>query len=174
MSGKRHNPPRILVSRCLLGEPVRYDGASKPLSHPLLRKWEEQGLLMPVCPELLGGLAVPRKPAEIVGGDGADVLAGHARVLTIDGEDVTAAFIEGARRARDLAEREGCAFAVLKENSPSCGTHRIADGTFSGERKPGQGVTAALLRAAGLHVFNEKQLHDLAQALHEATSETPS
>ena len=163
MSGKRHNSPRILVSRCLLGEPVRYDGGAKPLNHSLLRQWNEQGLLVPICPELLGGLAVPRKPAEIVGGGGADVLAGRARVLTIDDEDVTEAFIAGARLARDLAEREGCAFALLKENSPSCGTHRIADGSFSGVRKPGQGVTAALLRAAGLLVFGEEDIEEVSK-----------
>ena len=167
-----HRFPRILISRCLLGEPVRYDGGAKPLNHPLLRQWNEQGLLVPICPELLGGLSVPRKPAEIVGGDGADVLAGRARVLTIDGEDVTAAFIAGARLARDLAEREGCAFALLKENSPSCGTHRIADGSFSGVRKPGQGVTAALLRAAGLRVFGETMLESLARALRRAGHES--
>ena len=174
MSENRHEPPRILVSCCLLGEPVRYDGAAKPLDHPLLQGWREQDLLVPVCPELLGGLPVPRKPAEIVGGDGADVLAGRARVLTIDGEDVTAAFIEGARLARDLAEREGCAFALMKENSPSCGTHRIADGSFSGARRPGQGMAAAMLRAAGLRVFNETELEELARALHEATGKTPA
>ena len=167
MPSTPHKFPRILVSRCLLGEPVRYDGRAKPLSHPLLQRWREQGLLVPVCPEVLGGLDAPRPPAEIAGGDGADVLAGRARVLTIDGEDVSAAFIEGAQQARELAEREGCAFALLKENSPSCGTHRIAAGSFDGSRRPGQGITTALLRAAGLRVFSEGEVDALAAALHD-------
>ena len=159
------NRARILVSRCLLGEPVRFDGRAKPLGHPLVRKWQGEGRLVPTCPELLGGLAVPRAPAEIVDGDGADVLAGRARVRTITGADVTDAFIAGAEAARRLAEEQGCRFALLKEDSPSCGTHRIHNGTFSGGLRTGMGVTAALLEAVGLRVFSEHETEALAAAL---------
>ena len=165
MNTKADTKARILVSRCLLGDPVRFDGRAKPLAHPLLRRWREEGRLVPVCPELLGGLAVPRAPAEITGGDGADVLAGRARVRTIDGMDVTEAFIAGAAAARRLAEQHGCRFALLKENSPSCGPHRIHDGAFSGGLRQGMGVMAALLKAAGLRVFSEHELEALSKAL---------
>ncbi len=157
----------ILVSACLLGEPVRYDGCAKPVNHPLLEKWRQCGLLVPVCPELLGGLGVPRGRAQIVGGTGKDVLMGHARVVTERGEDVTEAFVRGARAARTLAEKEGCAFALLKEKSPSCGVHRIYDGTFSDRLRPGMGVSAAMLEAAGLRVFSEEEIDDLAALLDE-------
>ena len=159
---------RILVSRCLLGEPVRYDGREKPLGHHLLREWEERGLLVPACPELLGGLGVPRAPAQIVGGSGEDVLAGRARVITGHGEDVTQAFVRGAEAARALAEEHGCAFALLKEKSPSCGVRWIYDGTFSDALRPGRGVVAAMLRAAGLRVFSEEELDHLAVLLSAA------
>ncbi len=165
MSNRANTKARILVSRCLLGEPVRFDGDAKPLEHPLLRSWQEEGRLVPACPELLGGLAVPREPAEIVGGTGADVLSGRARVRTLTGADVTDAFIAGAEAARRLAEEHGCRFALLKENSPSCGTHHVHDGTFSGTLRPGAGVTTALLEAAGLRVFSEHEAEALAAAL---------
>ncbi len=165
---------RILVSRCLLGEPVRFDGAAKPLSHPLLERWRAEGRLVPACPELLGGLGVPRPAAEIVGGAAEDVLRGRARVLTADGADVTATFLRGARKARQLAEAHGCRFALLKENSPSCGVHRVHDGSFSGQRMAGEGIASALLRAAGLRVFAEHEVETLARALVEAEAEAKS
>lgn len=167
MNGTTGNRARILASRCLLGEPVRFDGRAKPLSHPLLHRWREEGRLVPVCPELLGGLSVPRAPAEIIDGDGADVLAGRARVRTIDGADVTEAFIAGAEAARRLAAEHGCRLALLKENSPSCGLHRVHDGTFSGTLQAGMGITAAMLKAAGLAVFSENEIEALAAALQE-------
>ena len=168
--GSREGEPcgaRILVSACLLGQPVRHDGRAKPLPHPLLEQWRRRGLLLPVCPELLGGLGVPRPAAEIVGGSGADVLAGRARVVNIHGQDVTGAFLRGAEAVRSLAAEHGCAFALLKENSPSCGVHRIHDGSFCGRLRPGAGVTTAMLEAAGLRVFGEDEIAALAAALNE-------
>lgn len=149
---------RILVSSCLAGRPVRYDGAAKPVEADLFERWRIQGRLVPFCPELSGGLTVPRPPAEIVGGDGGDVLDGTARVLTGTGEDVTGEFLRGARLALETARRSGARTALLKEGSPSCGTHRIYDGTFTGTSTPGTGVTTALLRRSGIEVFTE---HDL-------------
>ncbi|RFS80946.1 DUF523 domain-containing protein [Actinomadura spongiicola] len=161
---------RILVSSCLVGRPVRYDGAAKPLDADLLERWRAEGRLLPFCPEVSGGLSVPRPPAEIVGGDGHAVLDGTARILTNTGVDVTAEFLHGARQALDAARRTGARVALLKEGSPSCGSQRIYDGTFSGTPVPGDGVTTALLERAGIHVFSENELpavDSLLQTLEE-------
>ncbi|RSN50949.1 MULTISPECIES: DUF523 domain-containing protein [Actinomadura] len=149
---------RILVSSCLAGRPVRYDGAAKPVDDGLFARWRAEGRLVPCCPEVSGGLAVPRPPAEIVGGDGRAVLDGTAAVRTAAGEDVTDAFLRGARHALDTARRAGARVAVLKEGSPSCGSDRIYDGTFTGAATPGEGVTTALLERAGVRVFGEDDL----------------
>lgn len=149
---------RVLVSACLLGQAVRYDGAAKPAGSAVLARWQAEGRIVPVCPEVAGGLPVPRPAAEIAQGAGGDaVLAGMAPVLCRDGSDVSAAFIGGAQAALALARRHGLRVAVLKEGSPSCGSARIYDGSFSGRSQPGQGVTSALLVAAGLRVFSETQ-----------------
>src|SRR4051794_27016878 len=98
---------RILVSACLLGRPVRYDGTGRRSDDALLTLWRDQGRLVPVCPEMDGGLPVPRPAAEISGGSGDDVLDGRAQVLTRDGTDVTAHFVAGARRSLDQARAYG-------------------------------------------------------------------
>ncbi len=156
---------KILVSRCLLGEPVRYDGRAKGLRHELLARWQREGRLVPVCPEVLGGLPVPRPAAEIMDGTGADVLDGRAEVRTQEGRDVSEAFLKGAQRALEEARRQGCRLALLKERSPSCGVREIHDGGFCGQRRAGEGVAAALLRRAGIAVFSEEQIEELARAL---------
>jgi uncharacterized protein YbbK (DUF523 family) len=145
-----------LVSACLLGICTRYDGGCCPV--PRLIQLAARGLAVPICPEMAGGLPVPRPPAEIVGGDGQAVLDGQARVLTVDGEDVTEAFLSGARQALETAKRLGIGQAVLKDDSPSCGCRRIYDGTFSGHKVSGQGVTAALLQRNGITVLSEEDL----------------
>lgn len=149
---------KVLVSACLLGEPVRWDGRGAALRSDALARWEREGRIVPFCPETAGGLPIPRPPAEIVGGSGADVLAGRAAVRTREGEEVTAPFLLGAEAALRRARLEGIRVAVLKERSPSCGSHRIYDGSFSGMRVGGEGVTAALLRQAGVRVFSEEQI----------------
>ncbi|WP_370676296.1 DUF523 domain-containing protein [Pleomorphomonas sp. PLEO] len=154
---------RILISACLLGRPVRYDGAGKRLDDPRLERWQAEGRLVPVCPELMGDLSVPRPAAEIVGGSGADVLAGRARVVTVTGEDVTAAFVAGAEAALEYARRSGCVYALLIDRSPSCGSLSIYDGSFSGRRLEGAGVTAALLAAHGIGVFADHDIDRLAK-----------
>ena len=156
---------RILISRCLLGEPVRYDGNSRPLNDPRLRRWQKEGRLIPVCPEHDGGLPTPRPPAEIVGGEGEDVLDRRARVINEKGADVTAAFLKGAHTALKAAQAAGCRFALLKARSPSCGCCGIYDGTFTGTLKQGRGVTAALLTRHGITVFDETKLNALEEAL---------
>ena len=154
---------RILVSSCLAGRPVRYDGAAKPMAGDLFERWRAEGRLVPFCPEVSGGLAVPRPPAEIVGGEGGDVLAGTARIITDTGKDVTDEFLQGARLALETARRSGAHVALLKEGSPSCGSHRVYDGTFTGASTTGTGVTTALLRRSGIRVFSEDEL-DAVQA----------
>lgn len=142
----------------MAGRPVRYDGAAKPVGGDLFERWRTEGRLIPFCPEVSGGLPVPRPPAEIVGGDGGNVLDGMARILTDTGEDVTDEFLQGAHLALGTAQRSGVRIALLKEGSPSCGSHRIYDGTFTGTSAPGTGVTTALLRRSGIHVFSENDL----------------
>ncbi|SDR70665.1 Uncharacterized conserved protein YbbK, DUF523 family [Halopseudomonas xinjiangensis] len=157
---------KILVSQCLLGLPVRYDGGTHG-PFDLLRQWQSEGRVVSVCPEVAGGLPTPRAPAEIPTGQGSDVLAGQIRVLTIDGSDVTPAFVAGAEQALRLVREYDIHYAVLKARSPSCGNNETYDGTFSGLRVAGEGVTAAALRQAGVRVFNENELADLAKLLTE-------
>lgn len=155
---------KVLVSRCLLGHPVRYDGgASGP--HAPLARWQAEGRVVALCPEVAGGLPTPRPPAEIPGGQGVDVLAGHVPVVDVTGADVTDAFVAGAEVALQLVRLHGIKVAILKANSPSCGNLETYDGSFSGVRLPGEGVTAALLRREGVQVFSELQLAEAAQVL---------
>jgi len=155
---------KVLVSRCLLGHRVRYDGgASGPYGQ--LARWQDEGRIIALCPEVAGGLPTPRAPAEIPGGQGLDVLNGKAPLITSEGEDVTAAFMDGAQQALELVNRHGIRIAILKANSPSCGNVQTYDGSFSGVKVEGQGVTAALLAGAGVQVFSELQLDDAARAL---------
>lgn len=156
-------PPKILISACLLGRPVRYDGKGKPLHDPLIERWKAEGRLVGYCPEQAGGLPTPRPPAEIEGGmNGEDVLAGRARVMEVTGDDVTEAFVEGGKKAVAFAQEQGCDAALLIDGSPSCGSGFIYDGSFSGTRHPGFGVTAALMRRAGIAVFSDRELDQLA------------
>ncbi|MGD1827416.1 DUF523 domain-containing protein [Chromobacterium violaceum] len=153
--------PTLLVSACLLGQPVRYDGQSKPLSSPQWEALRQRWDLIPVCPECLGGLPTPRPAAEIIGGAGDDVLDGTARIRTGNGCDVTQEFIAGAQRALEIARERGCAQALLKANSPSCGNRQIYDGSFSSRLREGQGVAASLLSLHGIRVWNEEDIGTL-------------
>ncbi len=148
---------KLLVSRCLLGHKVRYDGGAHG-PYGLLQRWQEEGRIVPLCPEVAGGLPTPRPPAEIPGGQGGGVLDGTLPVLTDAGDDVTAAFVAGAEAALALVRKHGLRVAVLKARSPSCGNTHNYDGSFGGRLVEGEGVTAALLRRAGVKVFNEQQL----------------
>lgn len=162
---------KILVSACLLGEPVRYN-AEKLSTHPsglteCIQRWQQEKRLVSVCPEVAGGLPTPRPPAEIEGGQGAAVLQSEARVVNVNGLDVTAAFRSGADVALALIRQNRIHFALLKANSPSCGNEHTYNGRFNGGKVSGQGVTAALLQEAGVQVFNEHQWRDLVQALEQ-------
>ena len=144
----------ILVSRCLLGEPCRYDGQSRPVSG--IRQLELAGhVLIPICPETAGGLPTPRPPAE---------RQTDGRVVNEAGEDVTHAYRKGAELAAALARKYGCEAAVLKAKSPSCGSGAIYDGTFSRRLISGWGVAAETLRALGLTVVDEESWRTLLNA----------
>ena len=134
----------ILVSACLLGIPCRYDGTGK--ADERILALAKSRCLIPVCPEQLGGLATPRPSAERNG----------TRVLTRDDRDVTAPFQRGAEETLRLARLFSCRIAILKANSPSCGSGQIYDGCFCGRLVPGDGITAALLKQDGLSVLSEK------------------
>jgi uncharacterized protein YbbK (DUF523 family) len=163
---------KILVSRCLLGHPVRYDGgAHGPYS--LLQQWQEEGRVVALCPEVAGGLLTPRPPAEIRGGQGGQVLDGQRPVLTVNGDDVTAAFVSGAEQALALVRKHGIRLALLKARSPSCGNHENYDGSFTGTRISGEGVTAAALRRAGVQVFNESELDSIQAVLSQLDAGYP-
>lgn len=162
---------RILVSACLVGRRVRHDGRARTLCHPLLKRWGRERRLVVICPEVAAGFYVPRVPAEIEpGASGADVLAGRARVRVREGGDVTRGFLGGAEAAVRLARSGGCSFALLAEGSPSCGTARIHSGRFDGTTRPGEGVVAAALRQAGVFVFPEERIEDLAEAMGESAA----
>ncbi|NLY79357.1 MAG: DUF523 domain-containing protein [Lysinibacillus sp.] len=145
----------ILVSACLAGLEVRYDGAH--CLHNKIRKLVDENKAVMICPELLGGLSTPREPAEIIGGDGGDVLDGKAKVVDRAGNDVTIQFIKGAYATLEKAKEINATIVVLKENSPSCGSSRIYNGEFKGEKVAGNGVTAALLKRNGFQVISEEQ-----------------
>ncbi|MHA6822060.1 2-thiouracil desulfurase family protein [Ralstonia pseudosolanacearum] len=157
---------RVLVSACLLGQPVRYDGGTVIVEGGILARWQMEGRIVPMCPEMAGGLPVPRLPAEIHGeGGGAAVLRGTARVVEHHGHDVTDAFVRGAQRALAAAQEAGVRVAVLTERSPSCGSAFLYDGSFTDQLRHGEGVTAALLRQHGIGVFSQHQLDEAARLL---------
>ena len=163
----------ILISACLLGEPTRYDGGHLKCDHPKLGRWLQEGRIVAICPEVEGGLTTPRPPAEIIGGDGANVLDDDAKVLDIDGHDVTEPYKLGAHKTLQVAEENGVKLAILKANSPSCGNKFIYDGTFSIALMPGRGVTAALLERNGIRVFNEEEIEEAAEHLYRFETQEP-
>jgi len=143
--------PRMLISACLLGVECRYDGSGQVM--PSLETLMERYELIPVCPEQLGGLPTPRAPAERQG----------SRVVNREGTDVTAAFTRGAEQACRLARLYGARLALMKARSPSCGCGEIYDGSFSGRRIPGSGITAERLTAMGVAVYTEADAEALIQ-----------
>ncbi len=146
--------PRYVVSGCLAGIACRYDGGSNPC--PQVMRLVAAGLAVPLCPESLSGLPVPRPPCEhcAPGRGEHDAI----RVLSRDGRDLTAAFLRGAERAFRAASAVGCREAILKSRSPSCGVGQVYDGTFSRSLRPGDGLWARLLREAGFTLWTEEHL----------------
>ena len=140
---------KILISACLVGDKVKYDGKSNynPKIEQLLEKYD----LVPFCPEVEGGLKTPRTPSERV----------KDRVKTKDGRDVTKNFTTGAELALNICLYLGIRIAILKENSPSCGSSKIYDGTFTNTLKDGVGVTTELLKRKGIKVISENEIDTL-------------
>jgi uncharacterized protein YbbK (DUF523 family) len=160
---------RILVSACLMGRPVRYDGSARTLVDAHLDRWRAEGRLVSFCPEVAAGLPTPRPPAEIAPRVTArDILAGQGTVMDAAGADVTDAFIDAARQTVAEATRMGCRWALLTDGSPSCGTSFIYSGRFDGVRREGRGVVAEALIAKGIAVFAPQQIALLAQAVFSA------
>lgn len=151
---------KVLVSACLLGAKVRYDGRDNLLDHPTLKRWQQQGRLVAACPETLGGLPTPRAPAEIQ--------TRFPILITTDAdEDVTPQFLSGAEQALELARKHDCCCALMKARSPSCGNQEIYDGSFSGTLVTAPGVAADELLRNGLPVFNEHQLDQLIEFVQQ-------
>ena len=141
--------PAIAVSACLLGQRCRYDGEKRESEAAI--ELGKNFRLVPVCPEVFGGLPVPREPAEILGD----------HVVTRSGKDVTVAYRKGAERTMEQIRREGCVAALLKEKSPSCGKGLVHNGLFDGGTVPGNGIAAALLLENGIPVFGETETEAL-------------
>lgn len=152
---------KILVSACLMGFKVRYNGSEKNALQQTLARWQQEQRLVTHCPELAAGLPVPRLPAEIVGGNGADVMREEARIVESDGSDVTAHYQLAAWLALRAARDQGCSAALLTDGSPTCGSRVIYDGSFSGQQRAGMGVAAALLSQHGIKVFSDRQIPEL-------------
>lgn len=150
---------KILVSQCLYGgEPVRYDGKSKAETDVRFLQWKEEGRLVPVCPEVFGGLSTPR----------ADAQRSEDRVIARNGKDVTAEYMRGAKEAVRLAKEHDVLCAVMKEKSPSCGSSKIYDGSFEGTLIDGQGLAVELLRSEGVRVFSELELDEVERMISES------
>lgn len=152
---------KILVSACLMGFKIRYNGSEKAQIVEQLARWEEEQRLVVHCPELAAGLPTPRAPAEILSAEGKDVMHEHARIIDNTGLDVTRHYQLAAWMALRAAQESGCTAALLTDGSPTCGSQFIYDGSFSGQRKSGMGVAAALLTEYGIKVFSDNQLTEL-------------
>ena len=142
---------KLLISACLAGENCKYSGGNNFIGETALASLGDKYELVSVCPEVMGGLSVPRCPCERIG----------ARVMNERGEDVTAQFKAGAELTANICERQGVKKALLKEKSPSCGSGRIYDGTFSHTVIAGDGVTAQRLRALGIALYGESEIEKL-------------
>ena len=154
MAGRSVNVlQKIIVSACLLGERVRYDGKDNAQDSRTLNLWRDENRLVAICPEMSGGLPTPRAPAEY---------NKHLdKVITSTGADVTHAFQLGAKTALTLCKNHHIEFALLKESSPSCGSHTIYDGSFSQQKIAGAGITTQLLRKNNIRVYSEENIAEL-------------
>jgi uncharacterized protein YbbK (DUF523 family) len=149
---------KILVSGCLYGWSCRYDDGNVTCEDPRFLRWKAEGRLVPVCPEVFGGLPTPRPDSQRIGG----------KVIACTGEDVTDQYEAGAQEALRLAKENDVAFAIMKEDSPSCGSEFIYDGTFTDTKIKGQGRASQLLLESGFKVFNENRIDEAEKLLRNA------
>lgn len=134
----------ICVSKCLLGHNCRYDG--KNMKNDAIIEYLKDKEYVEVCPECLGGLSTPRNPSEIIGD----------KVVSNCGVDVTKEFYKGAYEALEIAKKAGCKCAIFQENSPSCGVNQVYDGTFTGKKVNGQGITTKVFKENGIEVISSR------------------
>ena len=146
----------ILISSCLAGYKVRYDGSAA--TNKLAVWLVTHGQAITVCPEIMAGFDIPRLSAEIVGGTAREVLAGQATVKEIDGNNVTDKYIFGAALVLKIANENHVTAAFLKDGSPSCGNCRVYDGTFKGKKVSGKGITAEVLAKNSIKTFSDTEL----------------
>lgn len=169
MSESEVTKEKILASACLLGECVRHDAERLRITDQRIFQWGREKRFVPICPECMAGMLVPREPIEIEPGKTAqDVLNGQARVFSKSGQDVTDDLLFGLQATVGMAKRHHVRVALLKQNSPTCGTRQIYDGTFTGKRIDGSGLLAVLLKQEGIAVFDESQIDELEAALTAA------
>jgi uncharacterized protein YbbK (DUF523 family) len=150
---------KILISACLLGEKVRYDGKDCLQSHLRLQEYITAGRVIAICPETAGGLPTPRPPSEMEPGGSAHAVLQHkAKVLTKEKNDVSHEYRAGAKKTLELAQKHHIRCAILKARSPSCGSKQIYDGSHSKTLVDGMGITAQLLTQNGIKVFDETEI----------------
>jgi uncharacterized protein YbbK (DUF523 family) len=155
---------KILVSSCLLGCKVRYNGGDVNVDDKCFEQLIENYEIIPFCPEVSAGLLIPRPSAEIQGGEGLDVLHGSAKVVEVDGNNVSEYFCRGAQMALEKCMDENIFLAIFNESSPSCGSTSIYNGRFNGVKKIGMGVTTALLKENGIKVYSQHEVCHLLNA----------
>ncbi len=137
---------KLLISACILGVDCKYNGKNN--YNPLVEKLKERYILIPICPEEMGGLSTPRNPSEIL----------NDKVISSAGDDVTNNFFDGANKALDIAKKDNISKALLKEGSPSCGSNYIYDGTFTKTKINGMGITARLLKNNNIKIYTEEEI----------------
>lgn len=157
------NSHKILVSACLLGESVRYDGRDNRINSSFLDDLRAENRVVAACPEVLGGLSVPRSPATIE-------KRFPIEIIDLDRIDVTPEFVIGAETTLDIAKKHGVIAALMKAKSPSCGNEDIPSHSFSGRENSGAGLAAQELMKAGIPVFNENQITQLELFLNQYDS----
>ena len=140
---------KIIVSSCILGNNTKYNGGNN--YNPLVERLKEKYIIIPICPEVMGGLGIPRIPSERI----------NDRVINKNGDDVTNNYLLGLDKVLKLIENEEIKYAVLKDGSPSCGSKFIYDGTFTGNKIRGMGITAECLSKLGIKIITEKEIEEI-------------
>ncbi len=140
---------KIIVSSCILGNNTKYNGGNN--YNPLVERLKEKFIIIPICPEVMGGLGIPRIPSERI----------NDRVINKNGDDVTNNYLLGLDKVLKLIENEEIKYAVLKDGSPSCGSKYIYDGTFTGNKIYGMGITAEGLSKLGIKIITEKEIEEI-------------
>jgi uncharacterized protein YbbK (DUF523 family) len=165
---ENNNKEKILASACLLGECVRHDAQILRITDQRIFQWGRERRFLPICPECMAGLLVPREQCEIEAGKTAeDVLNGTARIMTKSGKDCTEDILFGVQASVGMAKRNNARVALIKQSGTSCGAKNIYDGSFSGQLNAGMGILTAMLKKEGILVFDETEIDALENALND-------